>query len=514
MSASKQKKLRQELASQGYVDPKAEREAEEKAKNRKSNILYAAVAVLFVVVGAIVLIWNSGKLQSSATALTIGDTKYNAAEVSYYYRNAYSSIASSGYASYYGLDTAADLSKQNLNDTAKMLLGVDEDMTWKEYFVSTAKQDMITYTAIEKAALAAGHSRSEDAVVSEVNATMASLEQYAKQNGYSVKDYLSLLYGSVMTVDTFKDMVAQQALVSLYASEYQNSLSYTEADMEAYYESDKECFDVADYNYIYFSGLVEKEDGTEATEEENAAQLLKAEEDANAALAMLNEGKTMEEVAAQYPDASYLPVNGGENYGDALSNWVFSSDRTAGDVAVIDNDGSGYYVAQFGSIGRQEYNTVDVRHILITPDTASLDSTSETYEADLAAANDAAKAQAEDILNQWKSGDATEESFAELAKEYTADSNAAQGGLYEQVYKGQMVASFNDWCFDESRKAGDTDIVETTYGYHVMYFVGQNVPYWQLQAESEMKSGAMNDWLGGLTEGLEAAEGKGMKYVG
>ena len=77
-----------------------------------------------------------------------------------------------------------------------------------------------------------------------------------------------------------------------------------------------------------------------------------------------------------------------------------------------------------------------------------------------------------------------------------------------------MVAAFNDWCFDESRQTGDTGIVETNYGYHVMYFSGTNVPYWQVQVESEMQNNDMNDWLEGLVEGLEVVEGKGMKYVG
>jgi len=35
-----------------------------------------------------------------------------------------------------------------------------------------------------------------------------------------------------------------------------------------------------------------------------------------------------------------------------------------------------------------------------------------------------------------------------------------------------MVPEFNDWCFDASRAYGDTGLVKTTYGYHVMYFVG------------------------------------------
>ena len=64
---------------------------------------------------------------------------------------------------------------------------------------------------------------------------------------------------------------------------------------------------------------------------------------------------------------------------------------------------------------------------------------------------------------------ATEESFAALADEKSFDT--AEGGLYEGVYKGQMVPEFENWCFDEVRKPGHYGMVKTTYGYHVMYFV-------------------------------------------
>ena len=85
------------------------------------------------------------------------------------------------------------------------------------------------------------------------------------------------------------------------------------------------------------------------------------------------------------------------------------------------------------------------------------------------------QAMAEDILAQWQAGAATEDFFAELANTYSMDPGSNElGGLYEDVQEGQMVAEFNDWCFDEARKPGDTGIVETSYGHHVMYFVGRN----------------------------------------
>ena len=47
----------------------------------------------------------------------------------------------------------------------------------------------------------------------------------------------------------------------------------------------------------------------------------------------------------------------------------------------------------------------------------------------------------------------------------------ATGGLYTDVYVGRMVEPFENWCFDESRQYGDTGLVRTNYGYHIMYFV-------------------------------------------
>lgn len=56
---------------------------------------------------------------------------------------------------------------------------------------------------------------------------------------------------------------------------------------------------------------------------------------------------------------------------------------------------------------------------------------------------------------------------------------AAEASQYT-VSRGQMVEEFEDWCF-ETHNVGDVDIVLTMYGYHVMYFVGQE------QANDEQK---------------------------
>ena len=68
MSASREKKIRQDLAAKGITDPKAIREAEEKDQQHRSNMLYGGIAVVFVLVAAFLLLWNSNVLQRGGGA--------------------------------------------------------------------------------------------------------------------------------------------------------------------------------------------------------------------------------------------------------------------------------------------------------------------------------------------------------------------------------------------------------------------------------------------------------------
>jgi len=121
----------------------------------------------------------------------------------------------------------------------------------------------------------------------------------------------------------------------------------------------------------------------------------------------------------------------------------------------------------------------------------------------------AAKEKAESWLQTWEDGDATEESFAALANENSTDTGSkTNGGLYENVYPGQMVSAFNNWCFDENRKAGDTGIVETSYGYHVMYFVGQSdETYREYLVKNDLTSEDYTNWYNALVDALDMTVG-------
>lgn len=131
-------------------------------------------------------------------------------------------------------------------------------------------------------------------------------------------------------------------------------------------------------------------------------------------------------------------------------------------------------------------NLVAVRHILVIPEGGVLqDDGTKLYSDDEWAA---CFGEAERIYDEWLAGEATEESFAVLAETYSEDGgSASNGGLYSQVPEGYMVQPFNDWIFDENREYGDHEIIKTSFGYHIMYFVSSE-PSWVVNARAALLS--------------------------
>ena len=59
MSASREKKTRQDLAKSDWTDPKTVREAQQRKAEKRSNMVYATIAVIFVLIAVVSLVWKS-----------------------------------------------------------------------------------------------------------------------------------------------------------------------------------------------------------------------------------------------------------------------------------------------------------------------------------------------------------------------------------------------------------------------------------------------------------------------
>ena len=136
-------------------------------------------------------------------------------------------------------------------------------------------------------------------------------------------------------------------------------------------------------------------------------------------------------------------------------------------------------------ISRDGGNVADVRHILVMPKSASGSEDGTFTEEEWAEC----LKKAEEILEEWKAGEATEESFADLATKYTEDTGSVEtGGLYQDVAPGaSYVENFLKWAIDPMRTTGETGIVKTEYGYHIMYYV-DGEPYWTGVAGTQLLS--------------------------
>ncbi len=139
---------------------------------------------------------------------------------------------------------------------------------------------------------------------------------------------------------------------------------------------------------------------------------------------------------------------------------------------VTDEQVKTYYEANKEALKtRYKFETMEgplvaVRHILIMPQSDTPNAS--TYTDDQW---EACRVKAQQLYDALVAEGMTEEAFIQAAKENSKDGNAADGGIYDAVYKGQMVAEFENWCFDESRTPGSHGLVKTTYGYHLMFFV-------------------------------------------
>ena len=253
----------------------------------------------------------------------------------------------------------------------------------------------------------------------------------------------------------------------------------------------------------------------EPTEEEQAAAREAAAVKAEEVYAAYLAGESLESLEDTEANAFYYAEEDGaySNLGEDLGKWIYEEGRKEGDSALIPS-GDNYYIAHFRGRSRDEQKTVDIRHILIQPEEGELSSEDEGYAEEQTRLKEEARTRAEEIYQQWKDGEATEDSFAALAVEYSTDSNASEGGIYKRVYEGQMVDTFDAWCFDPDRKTGDTGIVDTTYGSHIMYFISDDLPRWAALVYDDLKTQDYQDWNKSLYEnaGIERHD-FGMSFV-
>ena len=483
-------------------DLKMQRRREE-ALRQQRTARYSAIAgvvVVLIVVAVLATKIYGGYQDKHGTYVTVGEHEVQRAEYECYYYSSINSLYSyyGNYLSYMGLDLSQPLDQQTYMD----------DMTWKDYFDQQAVEQLKQVYALTEEAEAAGF---EYDAAADVDAAVESLETSAGDADMTVSEYVKASYGSLATLDNVKSFVEKSSIATAYYNSVEDATEVTSDEVNAYYDENKDNYDSVDYLICKIEADMPEEEAVKA------AAMEEAKAKADEMLTQVTDESSFSPLYADYATDNTVEfektnVKKSAVSPTAVAEWLFDNARQAGDKTVIeDSTNNAYYVVYFKERYLDHAKTVDVRHILIRADAETTDDmTDEEKTTAEENAKSEAKKKAEDVYEEWKNGDATEDSFAALANTYSEDTGSnTNGGLYEAVTQGQMVTSFNDWIFDVARKPGDTDIVESEYGYHIMYFVGDNAEQWYVNIENTLRSNKMQEYITNLTADIEVVDKRG-----
>ncbi len=507
------------------------KEAEKKARkspqlSKTKKVVGKVIAIVLAIaigIGAFGGVLNFFGIPQKVIKINVKDTtcSFTVAEFNFFYYNVWNNLCSTAqqYA-YYGMDMGYDYTKspakQTLTKDTASSIGIDfdaigvEEATWADAIRYLAANQIVEIKYFANLAEKEGLTLTEDELA-EIDTEIESARTNAKNNDYSLDRWFRTNLGNGIDEKVVRQVYEEQYLAQKYYEKYEadTTAAITEAQINDKYNADKDSFDLVDIRYYEFTTKTptladdatteEKEAATKKAQEETKAKaeafLANVKDEASfiseakkAILTADNKSTTDPDEVTNYNDATYAEL---EQYSEDGAKWVYDDARQVGDKTVIDLGNGSYAVVYMVTLPHKDMSVYShaVRHILVAfPEDEETGETKELTTSEKATY----KAKAQEILDEYLKNP-TEENFAALAKEKTEDPGSKDnGGLYEDLNADtSFVQPFKDWYLDESRKVGDTGIIETDYGYHVMYYSKATGVTWSETVKSMILSEAV-----------------------
>lgn len=463
---------------------------------------------------------KEGKYMNPASVVaTVDGQKISIGMYDYYYASIvsyYEQYASYGY---YSLDTTKDYSKQYTTDDD------GNKISWQKFFETEALKEVEQITTYYSKAIEEGVTLTS-AQKKTIEKQISTLKDSASQNDVSLDQYIKANFGAYCSEDTIRLMLEQYYLSANYKGKFKSETKVTDNDVDKYYNEHKNDYKKIEFYYIA-SPYDATDDDSKNESIKTAEKIMAKMKDKKSVIALvpevyssyidsqvkssmeqdstLTEKKAREEAVKSYESNAVATVSGSDSpFDDKMNTWLFSDDTKVGSKKYYIDEDAGYIyiVLKTSKASVEEDETYTVRHILVAPESDSDSSSStsgETKYTDEQWA--AAEKKADSILAKFNKTDKSEYEFAKLAEQYSTDSastssgsNDSFGGLYESVTLGQMVLDFEKWSIDDSRKYGDTGIVKSDYGYHIMFFIN-DCPEYQSKIIAQIKSDRLSDMI-------------------
>lgn len=463
---------------------------------------------------------KEGKYMNPASVVaTVDGQKISIGMYDYYYASIvsyYEQYASYGY---YSLDTTKDYSKQYTTDDD------GNKISWQKFFETEALKEVEQITTYYSKALKEGVTLTS-AQKKTIDKQISTLKDSASQNDVSLDQYIKANFGTYCSEDTIRIMLEQYYLSANYKGKFKCETKVTDNDVDKYYNDHKNDYKKIEFYYIA-SPYDATDDNSKNESIKTAEKIMAKMKDKKSVIALvpevyssyidsqvkssmaqdstLTEKKAREEAVKSYESNVVTTVSGSDSpFDDKMNTWLFSDDTKVGSKKYYIDESAGYIyiVLKTSKASVEEDETYTVRHILVAPESGSNSSSSTSEKTEYTDEQwAAAKKKADSILAKFNKTDKSEYEFAKLAEQYSTDSastssgsNDSFGGLYESVTLGQMVPDFEKWSIDDSRKYGDTGIVKSDYGYHIMFFIN-DCPEYQSKIIAQIKSDRLSNMI-------------------
>lgn len=463
---------------------------------------------------------KEGKYMNPASVVaTVDGQKISIGMYDYYYASIvsyYEQYASYGY---YSLDTTKDYSKQYTTDDD------GNKISWQKFFETEALKEVEQITTYYSKALEEGVTLTS-AQKKTIDKQISTLKDSASQNDVSLDQYIKANFGTYCSEDTIRIMLEQYYLSANYKGKFKSETKVTDNDVDKYYNDHKNDYKKIEFYYIA-SPYDATDDNSKNESIKTAEKIMAKMKDKKSVIALvpevyssyidsqvkssmeqdstLTEKKAREEAIKSYESNVVTTVSGSDSpFDDKMNTWLFSDDTKVGSKKYYIDESAGYIyiVLKTSKASVEENETYTVRHILVAPESGSNSSSSTSEKTEYTDEQwAAAKKKADSILDKFNKTDKSEYEFAKLAEQYSTDSastssgsNDSFGGLYESVTLGQMVPDFEKWSIDDSRKYGDTGIVKSDYGYHIMFFIN-DCPEYQSKIIAQIKSDRLSNMI-------------------
>lgn len=486
-------------------------------------IFLAAVIAVVATFGVRYYTVPNGKegkyMNPSSVVATVDGQKISIGMYDYYYASIvsyYEQYASYGY---YSLDTTKDYSKQYTTDDD------GNKISWQKFFETEALKEVEQITTYYSKALEEGVTLTS-AQKKTIDKQISTLKDSASQNDVSLDQYIKANFGTYCSEDTIRLMLEQYYLSANYKGKFKCETKVTDNDVDKYYNDHKNDYKKIEFYYIA-SPYDATDDNSKNESIKTAEKIMAKMKDKKSVIALvpevyssyidsqvkssmeqdstLTEKKAREEAVKSYESNVVTTVSGSDSpFDDEMNTWLFSDDTKVGSKKYYIDESAGYIyiVLKTSKASVEEDETYTVRHILVAPESGSNSSSSTSEKTEYTDEQwAAAKKKADSILAKFNKTDKSEYEFAKLAEQYSTDSastssgsNDSFGGLYESVTLGQMVPDFEKWSIDDSRKYGDTGIVKSDYGYHIMFFIN-DCPEYQSKIIAQIKSDRLSNMI-------------------